>query len=380
MKKKPNGLGKITLVSKVAKPKIPEKLEETPVIITEKLVSTRPGDFVSIEGDVYKPSLNNNHIVPFLQEDDGPKRRVMVAHPSLDYKNHKTKTTDKFASKGIIKKVVQENNWTSSLEDTNIREFLKNRKDIPNLFTPLNSLPIKRLMDSIKRTQGFKFGYSKNLLMVLKLIAFIKVSKNKRFRKYKMDLKNTDNIVAMAIIKDCSNYGVSDDVILNNYDIPKEVYENWYKYQIKKLSQFSMVQEVSNFDPFIKWALLDETNNVTFDRIIRESILQIPNNTFLKSDTLHISILKLLNVIKKNANIILYNQNNLIWDIDHKDMKNIRNCLSRSGNKFFIKKVERIIKNLYLGKELKDEFLIKIGIFLKKDELYSILKNKVKRL
>lgn len=377
MKKKPNGLGKITLVSKVPKPKIPEKLEEIP-IITEKLVSVHPGDFVSIEGDIFKPNLNTDHIIPFLVDEKEPKRNIMIAHPSLDYKS--SKTTDKFASKGIIKKVVNEINWTSGLEDTNIREFLKNRKDIPNLFTPLNSLPIKRLMDSIKRTQGFKFGYSKNLLMVLKLIAFIKVSKNKRFRKYKMDLKNTDNIIAMAIIKDCSNYGVSDDVILNNYDIPKEVYDNWYKYQIKKLSQFSMVQEISNFDPFIKWALLDETNNVTLDRVIRESILQIPNNTFLKSDTLHISILKLLNVIKKNANVILYNQNNLIWDIDHKDMKNIRNCLSRSGNKFFIKKVERIIKNLYLGKELKDDFLIKIGIFLKKDELYSILKNKVKRL
>lgn len=379
MKKKSNGLGKITLVSKVAKPKIPEKLEETPIMVTEKLVLSQPGNF---EGDVIKGNLNRDHIIPFFREVSSERKRMIPTDLYIEHSVNinKTKTTDKFASKGIIKKVVQENNWTSSLEDTNIREFLKNRKDIPNLFTPLNSLPIKRLMDSIKRTQGFKFGYSKNLLMVLKLIAFIKVSKNKRFRKYKMDLKNTDNIVAMAIIKDCSNYGVSDAVILNNYDIPKEIYENWYKYQIKKLSQFSMVQEVSNFDPFIKWALLDETNNVTFDRIIRESILQIPDNTFLKSDTLHISILKLLNVIKKNANVILYNQNNLIWDIDHKDMKNIRNCLSRSGNKFFIKKVERIIKNLYLGKELKDEFLIKIGIFLKKDELYSILKNKVKRL
>ena len=393
-------LGKITLVPKVAKPK-PTKtnIQETDV---EDWKNQAIVDTFSFKGK--KPynltvgvseGINIGCKLDFISEMD-LKREFMVTAPNADYgvanavmavqefnimkaaERIKSKTTNKYASKGIIKTF--DKNWTSGLLDTNIREFLKNQKEIPGLFAPLNTLVIKKLLDSIKTVQGYKFGYSKNLLMVLKLIAFIRVSQNKRFRKYKMDLKDTDGIVAVAILKDCSSYGLSDDTIFNKLDLPKEVYNNWYKYQIKRASQFDIVQEVSNYDPIIKWALLEESCNVSFDKILGKSILQIPDNTFLKTDSLHINILKLLNVIKKNANCILYNQNNLIWDMDHTEMKKIRNYLSRSGNKFFIKKVEKVIKILYTHRELKDEFLIKIGIFLKKDELYSILKNKVKKI
>ena len=402
-------LGKITLVPKVAKPKptktnIPEtNVEDWKNQAIVDICSIKEKKPYNLTVDVSE-GINSGYKLDFISEMD-LKRKVMVTAPNADYggynkedyvvanaimavqefnimkaaeKIFKSKTTNKYASKGIIKAV--DKNWTSGLLDTNIREFLKNQKEIPGLFAPLNTLVIKKLLDSIKTVQGYKFGYSKNLLMVLKLIAFIRVSQNKRFRKYKMDLKDTDGIVAVAILKDCSSYGLSDDTIFNELDLPKDVYVNWYKYQIKRASQFDIVQEVSNYDPIIKWALLEESCNVSFDKILGKSILQIPDNTFLKTDSLHINILKLLNVIKKNANCILYNQNNLIWDMDHTEMKKIRNYLSRSGNKFFIKKVEKVIKILYTHKELKDEFLIKVGIFLKKDELYSILKNKVKKL
>lgn len=267
-------------------------------------------------------------------------------------------------------------NWTSDLEDSDIRTFLRKQKDVPGIFDPLKTPAISKLMKSIKAYQQFSFG--KSTLITLKLIAFVKATQNKRFKKYKSDLKNVDTIVAIDILKDCVAVGIPYSQILK-FDITPEMQKYWTLYNSKKENRFEPVQTISTFDPIIKWSLIEEDNPITIDNIIKSAVVGI-SEFYEKDDTLHIRVLKLLGIVKQTANAILYNQSNLSWDMDNLDLKSIRNFISRSSSKTFVKMVEKHIKYAHNRKELKPQFMIDLAVFLKKGEIYSILKNKVKAL
>lgn len=267
-------------------------------------------------------------------------------------------------------------NWTSDLEDSDIRTFLRKQKDVPGIFDPLKTPAISKLMKSIKAYQQFSFG--KSTLITLKLIAFVKATQNKRFKKYKSDLKNVDTIIAIDILKDCVAVGIPYSQILK-FDITPEMQKYWTLYNSKKENRFEPVQTISTFDPIIKWSLIEEDNPITIDNIIKSAVVGI-SEFYEKDDTLHIRVLKLLGIVKQTANAILYNQSNLSWDMDNLDLKSIRNFISRSSSKTFVKMVEKHIKYAHNRKELKPQFMIDLAVFLKKGEIYSILKNKVKAL
>ena len=267
-------------------------------------------------------------------------------------------------------------NWTSDLEDSDIRTFLRKQKDVPGIFDPLKTPAISKLMKSIKAYQQFSFG--KSTLITLKLIAFVKATQNKRFKKYKSDLKNVDTIIAIDILKDCVAVGIPYSQILK-FDITPEMQKYWALYNSKKENRFEPVQTISTFDPIIKWSLIEEDNPITIDNIIKSAVVGI-SEFYEKDDTLHIRVLKLLGIVKQTANAILYNQSNLSWDMDNLDLKSIRNFISRSSSKTFVKMVEKHIKYAHNRKELKPQFMIDLAVFLKKGEIYSILKNKVKAL